>query len=142
MTQSTLPTFDSVKVGDRIPDLVLPPVTRHALALYCGASGDHNPLHVDSDFARRAGLPDVIAHGMLSMAWLGRAVTEWVPQRCLRDYGVRFAAMTQIGDVITCSGRIVEKLQAGGERRVRLELEARNQRGEVTLSGQAIVALS
>ena len=78
---------------------------------------------------------------MLSMAWLVRAVTEWVPQRCLRDYGVRFAAMTQIGDVITCGGKVVEKLQAGGENRVRLELQARNQRGEVTLAGHAVVAL-
>jgi acyl dehydratase len=141
MTLPTIPTNESVKVGDRIPDLVLPPVTRHALALYCGASGDHNPLHVDSDFARSAGLPDVIAHGMLSMAWLGRAVTEWAPQRCLREYNVRFATMTQIGDVITCGGTVVEKLQAGTEHCVRLELLARNQRGEVTLAGQAIVAL-
>lgn len=141
MKPSTVPTFDSIKVGDSIPDLALPAVTRHALALYCGASGDHNPLHVDIDFAKKSGLPDVIAHGMLSMAWLGRAVTEWVPQRCLRDYGVRFAAMTQIGDVITCGGKVVEKLQAGGENRVRLELQARNQRGEVTLAGHAVVAL-
>jgi acyl dehydratase len=141
MKPSTVPTFDSITVGDSIPDLVLPSVTRHALALYCGASGDHNPLHVDIDFAKKSGLPDVIAHGMLSMAWLGRAVTEWVPQRCLRDYGVRFAAMTQIGDVITCGGKVVEKLQAGGENRVRLELQACNQRGEVTLAGHAVVAL-
>ena len=136
-----IPTFDAVNVGDSIPALVLAPVTRIALALYCGASGDHNPLHVDIDFARKAGLPDVIAHGMLSMAYLGRAVTHWAPQRCLRQYGVRFAAMTQVGDVITCSGKVTEKMAAGGERRVRLALEARNQRGEVTLLGNAVVAL-
>jgi acyl dehydratase len=58
----------------------LPPVSRLGLALYCGASGDHNPIHVDIDFAKAAGMPDVFAHGMLSMAWLGRLLTNWVPQ--------------------------------------------------------------
>lgn len=137
----TPPQFDAVNVGDAIPPLVLPPITRIALALYCGASGDHNPLHVDIDFAHQAGLPDVIAHGMLSMAYLGRAVTNWAPQRCLRHYGVRFAAMTLVGDVITCSGKVTEKMVMDGERRVRLALQARNQRGEVTLMGDAVVAL-
>lgn len=137
----TPPQFDAVNVGDAIPPLVLPPITRIALALYCGASGDHNPLHVDIDFAHQAGLPDVIAHGMLSMAYLGRAVTNWAPQRCLRQYGVRFAAMTLVGDVITCSGKVTEKMVMDGERRVRLALQARNQRGEVTLMGDAVVAL-
>ena len=58
----------ALQVGDTLPPLALPPLTRHTLALYCGASGDHNPIHVDIDFARSAGLPDVIAHGMLSAA--------------------------------------------------------------------------
>ena len=47
----------------------------HELALFAGASGDHNPIHIDIDFARKAGMPDVFAHGMLSMAWLGRLLT-------------------------------------------------------------------
>ena len=75
----TLSSFDALQVGDAIPVLELPPVSRLTLALYCGASGDHNPIHVDSDFARSAGMPDVFAHGMLSMAWLGRLLTDWVP---------------------------------------------------------------
>ena len=52
-------------VGDRIVHKTFPPITRHTLALYCGASGDHNPIHVDSDFAKAAGFPDVFSHGML-----------------------------------------------------------------------------
>ena len=52
-------TFDSINVGDEIPVLTKDPISRYTLALYCGASGDHNPIHVDSDFAKGAGMPDV-----------------------------------------------------------------------------------
>ena len=78
-------SFDSINVGDTLPPLELPPLTRTTLALYAGASGDHNPMHIDIDFARGAGMPDVFAHGMLSMAWLGRLLTNWAPQRDLRE---------------------------------------------------------
>jgi acyl dehydratase len=139
---STLPSFDALQVGDRIPDLALPPLSRLNLALYCGASGDHNPIHVDIDFARQAGMPDVIAHGMLSMAWLGRLVTHWVPQTALRDLNVRFAAMTQVGECITCQGEVTEKFEVAGERRVRLAISTRNEQGQVKLAGEAVVALS
>lgn len=139
---STLPSFDALQVGDRIPDLALPPLSRLNLALYCGASGDHNPIHVDIDFARQAGMPDVIAHGMLSMAWLGRLVTHWVPQTALRDLNVRFAAMTQEGECITCEGEVTDKFEVAGERRVRLSISTRNEQGQVKLAGEAVVALS
>ncbi|MGD9549587.1 MAG: MaoC/PaaZ C-terminal domain-containing protein, partial [Burkholderiaceae bacterium] len=55
-----------LQVGDEMPVLELPPITRTTLALFAGASGDHNPIHIDIDFARKAGMPDVFAHGMLS----------------------------------------------------------------------------
>ena len=84
----------TVKVGDAMPALELPPITRTTLALFAGASGDHNPIHIDLDFARKAGMKDVFAHGMLSMAYLARALTQWVPQRRILSYGVRFAAIT------------------------------------------------
>ena len=73
LTGNELLSFDAVNVGDALPPLSLPPLTRTTLALYAGASGDHNPMHIDIDFARAAGMPDVFAHGMLSMAWLGAA---------------------------------------------------------------------
>ena len=62
------PTFDSVQLGDVLPPLDMPPINRTQLALFAGASGDHNPIHIDTDFARQAGMPDVFAHGMLGMA--------------------------------------------------------------------------
>ena len=70
------PKFADVKVGDTLKPLVLPPISRHQLALYCGGSGDHNPIHVDLDFAKKFGFKDVFAHGMLSMGFLGRLVTS------------------------------------------------------------------
>ena len=103
-----VPNLDALKVGDELPAFETPALTRHTLALYCGASGDHNPIHVDIDFAHAAGMPDVFAHGMLSMAWLGRLLTRWVPQSALREFSVRFVAMTQVGERIRCAGRITE----------------------------------
>ena len=137
----TTPNFDTLTLGDEIPSLTLPPLTRHTLAVYCGASGDHNPLHVDFDFARAAGLDDVIAHGMLIMGYMGRTVTDWAPQTALRSFNTRFMAMTKIGNQITCTARITEKSQVATERRVRLAITARDQHGEVKAQGEAVVAL-
>ena len=132
----------SIRVGDRLPALQLPAVDRTTLALFAGASGDHNPIHVDIDFAKSAGMPDVFAHGMLSMGWLGRLLTNWVPQTALRDYSVRFAAITQVGERITCAGKVVEKFERNGERCVRLDIHTTNQDGQVKLAGEAVVALA
>ena len=95
--------LDKVSVGEKIPDLVIEPVTRSTLALYAGASGDHNPIHIDLDFARKAGMNDVFAHGMLIMAYLGRAITNIAPQSSLRNFNVRFSSITNVGNVLTCS---------------------------------------
>ena len=132
--------YDALEVGSEIPPLTTKPISRHTLALYCGASGDHNPIHVDIDFAKASGMPDVFAHGMLSMAYLGRMLTAWTPQSTLRSYGVRFTSITQLGAEITCSGRVVEKFAEGGEKRLKLEIQAADQTGDVKLAGHAIVA--
>ena len=134
--------FDTLQVGDALPAFETEPVSRLALALYCGASGDHNPIHVDTDFARAAGQKDVFAHGMLSMACLARLLTNWVPQQALREYGVRFVAITQVGAKVRCEGRVTEKFEQDGERRVRIELSTTDQNGQTKLSGDAVVALS
>ena len=138
----SLPTYDSVQVGDALPPLQLPPVDRTTLALFGGASGDHNPIHIDTDFARRAGKPDVFAQGMLGMAWLGRVVTRWIPQSQLRRFDARFQGITHLGNAMLCSGRIVEKLEINGERCVRIELGSVNQFGQAKIVGEALVALS
>ena len=137
----TQPTFNSLKVGDEIPALTTPSVSRHTLALYCGASGDHNPIHVDLDFAKSSGLDDVIAHGMLSAAYLAQMLTNWVPQSALRSFNNRFTAMTQIGDIVSCSGKIVEKFEKDGEKFVRLELYTNTPEAQ-TITAEAVVVLA
>lgn len=137
----TPPDFDALAVGDPLPELLLPPIDRSTLALFAGASGDHNPIHIDIDFARRAGMPDVFAHGMLSMAWLGRLLTRWVPQAAIRSFGVRFLGIAHLGDAIRCTGRVAEKLERDGERLLRVELAAVNQYGERKVLGEALIAL-
>ena len=131
--------YDDVQAGDRLPELDAGTVSRLTLALYCGASGDHNPIHVDIDFARSAGLDDVFAHGMLSMAYMGRLVTGWVPQHAIRSMGTRFVAITHVGDRVTCSGSVIEKLPG---HQLRLALETRDQSGIVKLAGEAVVELT
>ncbi len=127
-------TLDSI-----IPSIEFGPITRTTLALYAGASGDHNPIHVDSDFARAAGQPDVFAHGLLSFGVLARTVTDWAGQDRLRHFEARFASVTRVGDTITCSGEIVEQVVVDGVPCLRIALSARAQDGRVTLAGEAIV---
>jgi acyl dehydratase len=137
---TTLPDWTTLQPGDTLPPLELPPITRLALALYCGASGDHNPIHVDTDFAQSAGMPDVFAHGMLSAAWLGRLLTNWVPQSAIRSLDVRFAAITHVGERISCTGKVAEKFEHEGRRCVRLHIATANQDGIHKLTGEALIA--
>ena len=133
--------MSDIHVGAEIPALELPPISRYTLALYAGASGDHNPIHIDSDFAKAAGMPDVFAHGMLSMAYLGRMLTIWQPQARLRKFGNRFAAITQLHEVITCSGTVVELIEQDGETLARCEIQATKANGDQTLVGEALVVV-
>ncbi|WP_256829598.1 MaoC family dehydratase [Pseudomonas sp. Pse1] len=130
-----------LQVGHELPPLLLPAVNRTTLALYAGASGDHNQVHIDLDFARKTRQPDVFAHGMLSLAYLGRLLTGWVPQQQIRSLAVRFTGITQLGHIPTCHGRVIELFEVDGERRARLAIRCINQYGDEKLVGEASVAL-
>lgn len=132
---------ESVTVGTELPPLTVEPISRLTLALFAGASGDHNPMHVDIDAAKSVGLPDVFAHGMLSMAYLGRLLTNWVPQQRVRSYRVRFVAITPVHGEPTCTGRVTRIDDVDGERRATVELSVRLSDGTTTLTGDAVVAL-
>jgi acyl dehydratase len=134
----TAPTLD---VGADLPALDIDPISRATLALFAGASGDHNPIHVDLDVARSAGLDDVFAHGMLSMAYLARLLTDLVPQRQLRSYKVRFAAITPVHGQPTCNASVTSIDDVNGERLATLELSVTLADGTATLLGEATVAL-
>lgn len=134
--------YSDVQVGDALPALNLPAINRTTLALYCGASGDHNPIHIDIDFARKSRMPDVFAHGMLSAAYLGRLLTQWVPQKQVRSFSMRFTGITQLGHTPTCTGQVTEKFEENGERLVRVAIRCANQYGEDKILGEAVVALA
>jgi acyl dehydratase len=131
--------YASIQTGDALPTIELPAISRLDLALYCGASGDHNPIHVDIDFAKTAGMPDVFAHGMLSAAWLGRVLTDWMPQEAIRSLDIRFAAITHVGERITCTGEVTEKFMDGQRQLARVRLATRNADGIVKLTGEALI---
>lgn len=131
-----------VKVGETLPELEFGPISRTTLALYAGASGDHNPVHIDSDFAKAAGLPDVFAHGMLSFGVLARVVTNWAGVSRMREFGARFTSITQVHDRITCKATVIERFEMDGEPRARIAVFALAQDGRETLRGEAVVALN
>ncbi|MEU3607631.1 MaoC/PaaZ C-terminal domain-containing protein [Streptomyces sp. NPDC035033] len=120
--------------GDTLT-LECPKITRTTLALYAGASGDHNPVHIDIDACKAVGIPDVFAHGMLSMAYLGRLLTDRFPQERLKSYEVRFSAITPVNSRPTCTGAVA-RVEDG---LAHLDLAVTLPDGTVTLQGSAVV---
>jgi acyl dehydratase len=129
------------QVGAELAPLRIDPISRTTLALFAGASGDHNPIHIDIDVAKSAGLDDVFAHGMLSMAYLGRLLTDLVPQQQLRSYQLRFAAITPVHGQPTCTASVTSIDEVDGERVATLDLKVSLPDGTVTLRGEAVVGL-
>jgi len=130
-----------IEVGMVLPALELPAISRTTLALFAGGSGDHNPIHIDSDFAREAGMPDVFAHGMLSMAYLGRLLTGWVEQRQIRSITVRFAAITPVGARPRCEGTVTAVDTTTPIPTATIDLTVELPDGTTTLRGTAVIDL-
>ena len=137
-----------VSYADVVPGMELPaatyPVTRLSLVKYCGASGDFNVIHWNERVARSVGLPDVIAHGMFTMAQAGRYVTDWAGDAgALVEFGVRFSAPVvvpddDVGATIEVSGTVEDKLDGN---RVALGLTARSGEAKVLTRARAVVRL-
>ena len=120
--------FEHVTPGQTLPSLTKH-VTVEQIRQYAEASGDRNPIHLDDSFARSGGLPGVIAHGMLTMAFANQTVTDWLGDRSLlKRLQGRFAGMVLPGDDVTCSGSVASKDEA--TRRVVINLVVTNQRGD------------
>jgi acyl dehydratase len=137
------PSPEAWAVGQELAPEEIGPISRTMIALYAGGSNDHNSLHLDADCARAAGLPDVIGQGMLTMALLGRYITSFVPQRALVTLGLRFMAMSRVGEVLHCRARVVAvNSDPTGKRTASLEVTALRPGGEVLATGEAVVRLS
>ena len=130
------------EVGDQISPLNIKPVTKKSLKRYADASGDPNLIHLSKDFAQKNGLPDVIAHGMLVMAYLGRMLTNTFPQSGLKSFSSKFISMTCINDKLSCSGKIIERGEdVGGNIVYKIQLKAINQNNEKRISGKASIII-
>lgn len=144
--------FDMVQVGDAMPVFTSVPITRTQLVRYAGASGDFNPLHHDETFAKAIGMESVIAHGMFIMGIAGEAITSWIDNKYLRKFSTHFLSMTQpvnLDDfastqdraIIIVSGKVIEKYEENGEKRIRCEIIAQDALGSRKLTGTFIAAL-
>ena len=125
------------QVSDRLP--VRKWVLSHIqIRQYAEASGDFNPIHLDDNYARLAGLEGVIAHGMLTMAQMAAMLTDWIGKEGeISKFNVRFEQMVRPGDMIKCSGVI----RTRSENTLVCDLEALNDKTERVLSGLAHITL-
>lgn len=142
MAQATA-DFDSVAVGDTLGPVDYP-LQRMNLIMYCGASGDFNVIHWNERIATAVGLPNVIAHGMLTMAEAGRLLTDYAgdPSRVI-EYGVRFTKPVVVpdddkGTVVTVSGVVAAKNDDGT---IAVNLSATANGTEVLGKAQGIIKL-
>ena len=139
-----MPSRDEVQVGHELPAQTFP-ITRADLVRYCGASGDFNVIHWNERVAKAVGLPDVIAHGMFTMAVAGRTVTDWAGDPgALLEYSVRFSRPVVVPDddrgaELTVSGTVEELLDDG---RVAVALTATVGDAKVLTKARAVVRLS
>jgi len=142
-------TFDPASYDQAEPGTELPPrqyqVTRRDLVRYAGASGDFNVIHWNERVAKSVGLPDVIAHGMLTMALAGRFVTEWAGDPgAVTEYGVRFSSPVVVPDddqgaTVEVTGIVTERLDG---RRVAVDVTARSAGTKVLTRARAVVRLA
>lgn len=126
----------SLPVGATAPP-VTHTLTRTDLVRYAGASGDYNPMHHDEVAARAAGMPSVFGHGMLSMALLGRAITDWLGAGSVRAYKVRFVKQTWPDDTLTTEVTVTRVHDEDGDRLVDLDCRLVNGDGEPVVTGTA-----
>ncbi|MFD8546410.1 MaoC family dehydratase [Streptomyces sp. NPDC059649] len=139
-------SYDDVEVGTELPAQTFP-VDRATLVRYAGASGDFNPIHWNEKFAKEVGLPDVIAHGMFTMAEAIRVVTDWAGDPgAVAEYGVRFTKPVIVpnddqGAQIEVSAKVAAKLDDDA-RTVRVDLTAMSAGQKVLGMSRAVVRLA
>lgn len=133
--------FEDVEEGYEIPELVKDPITETQIVMYAGASGDFNPIHTVHGFAVKAGFGGVIGHGMLSMAFVGQCITDWIGVKGLEKLSVQFRAISKPKDIITITGKVVKKYSRDEKNLIDCELLATNQKNDKIIIGSATAEL-
>jgi acyl dehydratase len=133
--------YAAVEVGTELPAQSFP-VTRATLVQYAGASGDFNPIHWNEKFAREVGLPDVIAHGMFTMAEAIRVVTDWAGDPgAVVDYGVRFTKPVVVDPVDGADVHVLATVGAVDDTSARIDLKVTFAEATVLVKAQLRVAV-
>ena len=133
--------YEDIAEGAELPGLVRYPTTLQ-LVKYAGASGDYYQIHYDKDFAVASGLPGVIVHGWLTLAFLGQMLTDWLGEKgVLLKLSGSYRGINKVNEDIICNGKVVKKYIENDKNLVRVEIWAENPRGDKTVTGTAVVAL-
>jgi len=133
--------YEDITEGTELPALVKYPTTMQ-LVKYAGASGDYYQIHYDKDFALANGLPGVIVHGWLTLAFLGQMLTDWMGEKgTLVRLNGSYRGMNKVHEDIICNGKVAKKYIEDGRNIARLEIWAENPQGEKTVTGSAVVEL-
>ena len=128
-------------MGYEIPAKSIGPFNQNDLVKYAKASGDFNPIHLDKEFAKTMGLDDVIAHGMLIMAHLGKSIANSNSVSFLKHFSVQFCSITKLEEILICKGE-VSKIEKNNQKRIiTLKLKVLNLSGEVKILGKTIFSI-
>ena len=128
----------NIIVGDEIPEVIIEPLQQQDLIKYAKASGDYNPIHLDKNFANNIGLDNVIVHGMLIMAHLGKSIANSMTIPYLKHFSVQFSSITTLGEKLICSGQVI-KIEKDKEKKIiSLNLKVLNLSNDVKILGKAI----
>ena len=132
-------------IGQQLTPLVKPPITQEQLRRYSEASGDYNPIHLNEQAAQQVGLDGVIAHGMLSMAFLGQFVNLQIadiPGARIEQLKVRFLNMVRLGDTLTCQGVVkIQKTNDDLSQSIAIECWAQNQNGDKVTTCESVIII-
>ena len=128
----------NILVGHEIPEVIIEPLQQQDLIKYAKASGDYNPIHLDKNFANNIGLDNVIVHGMLIMAHLGKSIANSMTIPYLKHFSVQFSSITTLGEKLICSGQVI-KIEKDKEKKIiTLNLKVLNLSNDVKILGKAI----
>ena len=128
----------NIIVGHEIPEVIIEPLQQQDLIKYAKASGDYNPIHLDKNFANNIGLDNVIVHGMLIMAHLGKSIANSMTISYLKHFSVQFSSITTLGEKLICSGEVI-KIEKDKEKKIiTLNLKVLNLSNDVKILGRAI----
>ena len=128
----------NIIVGHEIPEVVIEPLQQQDLIKYAKASGDYNPIHLDKNFANNIGLDNIIVHGMLIMAHLGKSIANSMTISYLKHFSVQFSSITTLGEKLICSGQVI-KIEKDKEKKIiSLNLKVLNLSNDVKILGRAI----